>query len=138
MYMKSRNQKNQRPESSAGRSRGSARQPLLSVCSKINHRKRCSFVGPDIKLSYPWGDGLSCKFGELSNRKNDSLNSATTARAWPELYLVNINNSESVQLLCHLHEIGATAIHVWHEVIKLECKQLSLGERFMELNGIIV
>jgi len=52
--------------------------------------------------------------------------------------LVDLNNSESAQLLCHLHEISATPIHVWHEVIKLECEQLGLGERFMELDGIIL
>ena len=54
----------------------------------------------------------------------------------PRATLVDINNSESVQLLCHLHEIGATSIHVRHEVIELECEQLGLGERSMELDGI--
>jgi hypothetical protein len=39
----------------------------------------------------------------------------------------------SVQLLCHLHEIGATAIHVRLEVIQLEGEQIGLGERSMEL-----
>lgn len=58
--------------------------------------------------------------------------------AAPRATLVDINNWESVQLLCHLHEIDATPIHVRHEVIKLECEQLGLGERSMELDGIII
>jgi hypothetical protein len=41
--------------------------------------------------------------------------------------------NDSVQLLRHLHEIGATAIYVRPEVIQLEGEQLGLGERSMEL-----
>jgi hypothetical protein len=44
--------------------------------------------------------------------------------------------NDSVQLLRHLREIGATAIHVRHEVIQLESEQLGLGERSMELEGM--
>lgn len=44
-----------------------------------------------------------------------------------------VNDSCSVQLLRHLHEINPAAIHVRHEVIQLEGKQLGLGERAMEL-----
>jgi hypothetical protein len=51
-----------------------------------------------------------------------------THRAYP---LYNIN--DSVQLLRHLREISATAIHVGHEVVELEGEQLGLGERCMEL-----
>jgi len=69
-----------------------------------------------------------------------NLDGPVIVNAWEAIRetLVNINNSESAQLLCHLHKIGATPIHVWYEVIKLECEQLGLGERFMELGGIIV
>jgi hypothetical protein len=44
--------------------------------------------------------------------------------------------NDSVQLLRHLREIGATAIHVRHEFIQLESEQLGLGERSMELEGM--
>ena len=44
---------------------------------------------------------------------------------------------DSVQLLRHLHEIGARFIHVRHEVIQLEGKQLGLGVRSMELKGML-
>jgi hypothetical protein len=43
---------------------------------------------------------------------------------------------DSVQLLRHLHEIGAAAIHMRHEDIQLESEQVGLSERCMELYGL--